>query len=249
MMDTSTLSAVFLLACLSGFTTVLGVLLAVYVSRSENWIAMGIGFSAGIMLLISFFELIPESLALARQVNVLLAVLAGTVLIGAMHYLIPHTHLFREKGIIGSRLVRTSYLVAFGLILHDFPEGFAMANAYITSPDMGMAVALAIALHNIPEEFAMAVPAAALRHKRFLLRAAIISGLAEPLGAGVGLLAAHVNPGLVPMFMAFAAGAMIFVSLHELVPMAKQYGRLAMFVSGMLVSVVAYVLLAGLFPE
>jgi ZIP family zinc transporter len=248
-MDAATISAVLLLACLSGFTTVLGVLLAIYVSRSMNWIAVGIGFSAGIMLLISLLELIPESLALARPASVLLAVLTGAVLIGAMHYLIPHTHLFKEQGIIGSRLVRTSYLVAFGLILHDFPEGFAMANAYITSPNMGVAVALAIALHNIPEEFAMAVPAAALQRKSFLLRAAIISGLAEPAGASVGLLAAHADPALVPMFMAFAAGAMIFVSLHELVPMAKQYGRLPLFFYGILGSSVAYIILAILFPE
>ncbi len=248
-MDTSTVIAVLLLAFLSGFTTVLGVLLAIYVSRSVNWIAVGIGFSAGIMLLISLFELIPESLAIARLASVLLAAVAGAVLIGAMHYLIPHTHLFKEEGILGNQLVRTSYLVAFGLILHDFPEGFAMANAYITSPNMGVAVALAIALHNIPEEFAMAVPAAALQRKAFLLRAALISGLAEPVGASVGLLAAHVDPGLVPLFMAFAAGAMIFVSLHELLPMAKQYGRLPLFAYGMFASMLVYLLLGLLFPE
>lgn len=248
-MATSTYTAVLLLAILSGFTTVIGVWLAIYVSRNVTWIAVGIGFSVGIMLLISLFELVPEALAATRPENVVMALILGALLIGVLHYLIPHTHLFKEEGVIGSRLIRSVYLVAFGLILHDFPEGFAMANAYISSPSLGVAVAIAIALHNIPEEFAMAVPAASIQRKTFLFRAAVISALAEPAGAVIGLLAANANPGLVPLFMAFAAGAMIFVSLHELMPMARQYGRMPMFSAGMFASVVVYLLLAWLFPE
>ena len=248
-MEASTYIAVLLLATLSGFTTLLGVLLAVYVSRSTNWIAVGIGFSVGIMLLIALLELIPESLTTAKPLNVAIAIGLGAVLIGVLHYVIPHTHLIKEKGIFGQSLLRTAYLVALGLILHDFPEGFAMANAYITAPTMGVAVALAIALHNIPEEFAMAVPVVTTRSRAFLFRAAIVSGLAEPLGAAIGLFAASTDPGLVPLFMAFAAGAMIFVSLHELVPMAKQYGKIHLFGVGMLASVVAYSFLVFLFPE
>ncbi|KPK12423.1 MAG: zinc permease [Acidithiobacillales bacterium SG8_45] len=248
-MEPSTYLVVLLLATLSGLTTVLGVLLAVYVSRSSKWIAVGIGFSVGIMLLIALFELIPESLATTKSSTALIAVVLGATCVGMLHYVIPHTHLFKERGIVDPKYFRTAYLVSFGLILHDFPEGFAMANSYLTSPSLGIAVALAIALHNIPEEFAMAVPLVATRSRAFLLRAAILSGMAEPAGAAIGLFAASVNPGLVPMFMAFAAGAMIFVSVHELIPMARKYGRLSLFGLGMGASIVVYVLLALLVPE
>ena len=248
-MDTSTYIAVLVLAAVSGFTTVIGVLLAIYVSRNDSWIAVGIGFSVGIMLLISLFELIPESLTKAGPINVSVAIGMGAVLIGVLHYAIPHTHLFKEQGIFGQSIIRSAYLVVLGLILHDFPEGFAMANAYIAAPSMGAAIAVAIALHNIPEEFAMAVPVVAARSRAFLFRAAIVSGLAEPAGASIGLFAASLDPGLVPLLMAFAAGAMIFVSLHELVPMARQYGKIHLFGFGMLASVVAYFLLAVLFSE
>ena len=173
----------------------------------------------------------------------------GVLSIALLHIAIPHTHLFKEKGLVGVDLFRTAYLVAFGLILHDFPEGFAMANSYIASPSLGIAVAVAIALHNIPEEFAMAVPLVATRSRALLFRAAIISGMAEPVGAAIGLFAASINPHLVPVFMAFAAGAMIFVSLHELIPMARKYGKLSYFGLGLVVSVAVYVLLAGLIPE
>jgi ZIP family zinc transporter len=235
---------VLALAVLSGMTTVIGTLLAIHVSRNDMWIAVGIGFSVGIMVLISLCELIPAALQSSSAVAVALAVALGAVLIGALHYVLPHTHLFKERGLFNHDIVRASYLVALGLILHDFPEGFAMANAYIAAPSMGVAVAIAIALHNIPEEFAIAVPAAVSRNRALLLRAALVSGLAEPLGAVIGLVAGGAQPRLVPLFLAFAAGAMIFVSLHELTPMARRYGRLIYFGLGMLASVVLYVMLA-----
>jgi len=245
----STYVAVLMLACLSGFTTLIGVALALYVSRSARWVAVGIGFSVGIMLLISIFELVPESLSAAGVGSVVGALVLGALLIGALHFIIPHTHLFKEEGLGGSHLMRAAYLTAFGLILHDFPEGFAMANAYVTAPSLGVAVAVAIALHNIPEEFAMAVPAASMQKRRLLFGAALVSALAEPAGASIGLVFAGIVPGLVPLLMAFAAGAMIFVSLHELVPMARRYGRPSLFGAGMLASLAAYALLALLVPE
>jgi len=98
-----------------------------------------------------------------------------------------------------------------------------MANSYISSPSLGLLVALAIAIHNIPEEFAMAVPIVMVKKKRFLYRAAFLSGLAEPFGAIIGLTATHLYHALNPLFMAFAAGAMVFISVHELLPMAKRY--------------------------
>lgn len=248
-MEVSPYTAVLALATLSGMTTIIGVWLAIYISRRVRWIATGIGFSVGIMLLIAVLELIPQSLAMAKLSNVIFAVISGATLIGVLHYIIPHTHLFEEQGIIGKQVLHSSYLAVIGLILHDFPEGFAMANAYITSPSMGLAVALAIALHNIPEEFAMAVPAAATKSRGFLFGAAILSGLAEPVGASIGLFASNITPDLVPLFMAFAAGAMIFVSLHELVPMARQYGKLQFFGLGITMSVAVYMILLGVIPE
>ena len=221
----STYIAVLLLASLSVLTTLLGVTLAIYVGKNERAIAIGIGFSAGIMLLISFFELIPEAIDKTNIAITTIACLLGMLIVAALHWLIPHTHLVEEKGAFNRTVLKTAYLVAFGLILHDVPEGFAMANSYIASPSLGILVALAIAIHNIPEEFAMAVPIVTVKKKRFLYTAAFLSGLAEPLGAIIGLVAVHFHPIFNPLFMAFAAGAMIFVSVHELLPMARRYHK------------------------
>jgi ZIP family zinc transporter len=244
----TTYIAVMLLAGLSAVTTLAGVALAIRIGGNERAIAVGIGFSAGIMLWVSFLDLMPEAVGAAGMYTSSLAFLLGMLIVAALHWVIPHTHLVKEEGIFSTGVLKTAYLVAFGLILHDVPEGFAMANSYISSPSLGLLVALAIALHNIPEEFAMAVPIVMVRRKRFLYTAAFLSGLAEPLGAAMGLLAVHFNPLLNPLFMAFAAGAMVYVSIHELLPMAKRYRRIRLFVLGMVASAAAYVLLAMAIP-
>ena len=241
----SSLIAVLLLSSLSFVTTLIGVLLALLIRKNERVIAFGIGFSAGIMILVSALELIPEAYGAMHMVGTAVAVALGMLFLWGVHFIIPHIHLAPEHGLTDSRLVKSVYLVVFGLILHDVPEGFAMANSYIASPSLGVFVALAIALHNLPEEFAMAVPAMTFRSKRFLIGAALLSALAEPAGAILGLLAVGVYPSLNASFMGFAAGAMIFVSMHELVPMARRYGRLGWFAAGFVFSVGVHQVLAA----
>ena len=236
--------AILLLSLLSVLTTVIGVLLAISIFANARAIAAGIGFSTGIMILVSAFELIPESHHAVGARATGLAVGLGALTLLLANFVLPHSHIVREHGLTDTRLVRSIYLVVMGLILHDVPEGFAMANAYLASPSLGLLVALAIALHNLPEELAMAVPAMALRSRRFLLQAAFLSALAEPLGAVLGLLAVAADPSLNAYFMAFAAGAMIFVSIHELVPMAYRYRRPSWFLAGIALSIIVYRLLA-----
>jgi ZIP family zinc transporter len=236
--------AVVLLSLLSCVTTCIGVASALVFRKSPRAIAAGIGFSAGIMILISVLELLPESIATARAGPILLTAAAGAALVWAAHFAVPHIHLVEERGLTDRVLVRSAYLVALGLILHDLPEGFAMANAYVASPDLGVLVALAIALHNLPEEFAMAVPAVTLRSRRFLFGAALLSALAEPVGAIIGLGAVAIAPSLNAHFLAFAAGAMLFVSFHELLPLARRYRHAGMFTLGMIASALLYWLLA-----
>lgn len=214
--------------------------------KSKKGIAVGIGFSAGIMLVISVLELLPEAVETSNLSSTLAATVLGAFLIFSLNIIIPHIHYGKEKGKL-SWQVKTAYLIAFGLILHDFPEGFAMANSYIYSPALGWLMAISIAVHNIPEEFAMAVPLVLTKKKGALIGLAVLSGLSEPLGAVFGLVACNVAPALNPLFMAFAAGAMIFVSLHELFPMAKKYKQLSLFTLGIGLSLAVYLGLSFFF--
>lgn len=242
----STVTAVILLSLLSVLTTAAGVALALKLRDNARAIAIGIGFSVGIMVLISLVDLLPAASAAMGPGASFTSAALGAALLWMMHLIIPHTHLFPETALINRALFRSAYLVALGLVLHDLPEGFAMANAYVAAPQLGVLVAVAIALHNLPEEFAMAVPAMLVRSRRLLFGAALLSALAEPLGAILGLVAVGLAPALNAHFMAFAAGAMLFVSIHELIPMARRYRHLGLFTGGVLASALVYWLLARL---
>jgi ZIP family zinc transporter len=244
----ATWAAVLLLALMSGLTTLAGVVLALRFAKRAAATAVGIGFSAGIMLLIAGAELIPAAVRQAGAASTAVGVALGASVIAALHLLIPHVHLFEERGMLDASMLRASTLVALGLLLHDFPEGMAMANAYVEAPSLGVLVALAIALHNIPEEFAMAVPAVATRRRGVLLAVAFVSGLAEPAGALIGLAVVQVQPALNAVLIALAAGAMTFVSVHELLPMAARLGHLPHFAAGAALSVLAYALLWWIVP-
>lgn len=241
--EPSTWVAVIALASLSVVSTALGVGLAYWVGPRSGVRAAGIGFSVGVMVVISFVELLPEATREGGVAVMSASAMAGAGLLAVLHAIIPHAHLVTEDSGLRAGELRRVYLVAFGLILHDFPEGFAMANAYLSVPRLGVAVAIAIVLHNIPEEFAMALPAVMAGRRRFLIGAAVVSAAAEPVGAVVGLVAVSISPDLNAAFLAFAAGAMVFVALHELVPLSRELGRRRDTVLGMALGGVVVVLL------
>jgi ZIP family zinc transporter len=161
----------------------------------------------------------------------------GTLL--AIHLVVPHTHMFHERGKTG-KLVVTAFLVSLGMILHDFPEGFSMASSYLFSAGLGMIVMLSIALHNIPEGFAIAIPLILTNRKGFLYKMTFLSAFAEPIGAVLGIALVSIIPMFNPLFLAFGAGAMIFVSVDELFPLAMNYHKPAFFAFGMGISFAVY---------
>jgi len=231
------------LASLSGVTTLIGCLIAFYIKNKKTIVPIGIGFSAGIMIAISFLELIVESSQMISELLVMLAFSFGFLVLMFFDILLPHMHFIKEKGEMKT-FVRVGYLVSIGIILHDFPEGFAMASSYFLNRSLGILVALAIAIHNIPEEFALALPLAITKKKRLLLKLAIASALAEPMGAIVGIFAISIFPSLIPFFMAFAAGAMVFISVDEFVPLAGKFKEGHYFAVGLLLGILVYVLLS-----
>jgi ZIP family zinc transporter len=237
-------AAVILLSLLSCVTTCLGVVVALALGESARAIAAGIGFSAGLMILIALVELLPQAMAGTHAADALATAALGAGAVWSVHLVTPHFHLFEEAGMADRVLRRSAMLVALGMVLHDVPEGFAMANAYIASPSLGVLVAVAIALHNLPEAFVIAVPAVASKSKPLLLGAALLSALAEPVGALIGLAAVHVAPAMNARFLALAAGAMLFVSVHELIPLARRYRHTGMFALGALTSALIWGLMA-----
>lgn len=225
-------TSIILLSLLSCITTLLGVALALLVRNNKRAIAIGIGFSCGIMVSISLFELIPESYSDLGLIKTFFIVLLGMTLLFSVHLFTPHIHIPRGKIFSISKQVKTIYLIILGLLLHDIAEGFSLANAYFSSHSLGLLVAIGIALHNLAEEFALCVPAVSLGSKKVLFLTAFLSALAEPLGAVFGIITEYFLPGSTAYMLGLAAGAILFVTVHELIPMARLFKRTNSFFGG-----------------
>ena len=249
----------FLLTLLAGGATSIGAALGVLGrGTSAKMLAEGLGLSAGVMLYVSFMELLPQgahilSRGRAGTRGTALAVLSffvGIALIAVIDRLVPsavspHEFAGRMEGSHGgtelrdadehaadralrARLLRTGMVTALALALHNVPEGFATFIAALQAPEIAVPVVAAIALHNIPEGLAVAVPvrrATGSRARAFWL--ATMTGLAEPVGAVIGvlLLGPLLEGGTMGAILAGVAGVMVFVSLDELLPAAEETGE------------------------
>lgn len=237
--------AVILLSLLSVITTAAALLLAKIIAHRPAAISMGMGFSTGVMLSVAGLDLMPQAVELLGSPAAILSAGLGAATLWGIQWLLPTAPLATPDEARTGALTRSARMVAIGLVLHDLPEGFGMANAYLASPSLGMLVALTIAMHNLPEQIAIAIPAFAAGDRRLLWAAAIASALAEPAGAAIGLVAVDLWPDLGGRFLAFAAGAMLFVSLHELLPFGRRLGRTGWFAAGAGLSVIVHGALAS----
>jgi ZIP family zinc transporter len=127
-----------------------------------------------------------------------------------------------------SKLMRMGLFTALALAIHNFPEGLATFMAALRDPIMGISIAVAIAIHNIPEGIAVAVPVFyATGSKKKAFKLSLLSGFAEPLGALAGFLLLYrfLSDTMFGFVFAFVAGIMVYISLDELLPAAKEYGE------------------------
>lgn len=133
-----------------------------------------------------------------------------------------------NESIKNKNLMRMGIFTAIAVALHNFPEGLATFIAALQDPSLGVPIAVAIAIHNIPEGIAVSIPiyyATGSRKKAFIY--SFLSGLAEPVGAGIGFLVLmpFLTETLFGILFASVAGIMVFISLDQLLPAAREYGE------------------------
>ncbi|MEM1848592.1 MAG: ZIP family metal transporter [Thermofilaceae archaeon] len=183
---------------------------------SERASDAGLGFAAGVMLVASFTSLLLPAIEAGGPLLATLGFVAGAGLIKVVDSTLPHLHIM--KGAEGPpRPLAKGLLIALAMIIHNIPEGMAVGVASSVSVHEGLLLALAIGLQNVPEGLAVALPLTDRgRLKAFLI--GVASGLAEVLAAPLpALIVEHVGFTL-PFLMAFAAGAMVYVVVHEMAP-------------------------------
>lgn len=239
------LSLAFLVTLLAGLSTAVGGALALLAKKTNrSFFSAALGLSAGVMIYVSFLELIPSAL---KDFNIhfdpknaygvlILSLFGGIGLIALIDFLIPSAENPHEPIALEDfnhpskqqQLGKVGALMALSIGIHNFPEGMATFTTMFTNPELGLPIAGAVAIHNIPEGIAVAVPiyhATGSRSKAFWF--SLLSGLAEPIGALVGFvfLLPFWSPIINGIVLAATAGIMIYISLDELLPTARMYGK------------------------
>lgn len=199
---------------------VIGSLIGVIKRPSFGFICNMLCFAGGVMLSISFLELIPESIAMSSVLICAAGLIAGSLVMYGLDRLIPHIHpqLCRQEQ--GCNLERTSVYLILGIFLHNFPEGMAVAIGSVTEVRVSFAIALAIAIHNIPEGVCTSAPyfhTTGNRLKSFL----VSSSTALPLLIGYSLaryIFQNIPTDVVGFIIGATAGLMIYITTDELIP-------------------------------
>ncbi len=255
----------FILTILAGLSTGIGSCIAFVIrEKSVRMLAFSMGLAAGVMLYLSFMEMLPHAIfSIAHNIEhehyatwfAIIAFFTGMLIVGAIDRLTPSSHNAHEltetlDNQDDRKLMRVGVMTAVALAIHNFPEGIATFIAALEDPHLGITIAVAIALHNIPEGIAVSMPiyhATGDRKKAFIY--SFLSGLVEPLGAILGyfLFMSYLTPFIMGLLIAGVAGIMVFISLDQLLPAAEKYGEHRMstygIVLGMLLMSVSLALL------
>ncbi|MCF8346015.1 MAG: zinc transporter ZupT [Bacteroidales bacterium] len=251
-METGNFWFAFGLTVFAGLSTGIGSALAFFTKKTKTgFLSASLGFSAGVMIYVSFMEILTKShdsltLVYGEKSGAWITVLSffsGVLIIGIIDKMIPsyeNPHEIRriEEVKNGSetrdpKLIRMGLFTALAIAIHNFPEGIATFFAGLTEPELAIPVAVAIAIHNIPEGIAVSVPVSygtGSKRKGFFI--SMISGLAEPVGAlfAYALITLFFNgsgipEGLFGFLFGGVAGIMVFISIDELLPTAEEYGH------------------------
>lgn len=258
----------FGLTLLAGLSTGLGGLLTLFWKKANTkLLSVVLGFSAGVMIYVSFAEILVEAKTyLISHLGKVkgswitsAAFFGGILLIAIIDKMIPSEdnpheyHKIEEKDScdaqVSKKLLRTGMFTALAITIHNFPEGLAAFTSAMSGTSLGIAIAFAIAIHNIPEGIAVAIPVyCATGSRRKAIGLSLLSGLSEPLGALIGyaILMPFINDLVFGILFAGVAGIMVFISLDELLPTAREYGEhhLSIFglVGGMMVMAISLIL-------
>lgn len=215
------------------------------------------GFGAGVMLAASAFSLILPGLDAARGAALFggsnwaaggvvgCAILMGALVLLAMDHLLPHEHFIKGREGAEAKQLRRTWLFVFAITLHNLPEGLAIGVGYAGNEGMrAHALAIGIAIQDVPEGFVVAAALIAAGYTRGLAIAlGIASGLVEPLGAVAGAAAVGHSALLLPWGLGFAAGAMLFVISHEIIPESHRKGHESFATAGLMVGFVLMMVL------
>lgn len=219
--------------------TAIGTLPAAFSQRtSDRGRDAMLGFGAGVMLAASAFSLVVPALKAAQSQGagawgsagiVGAGILLGAAMLLALDHWLPHEHFIKgiERAKERALALKRTWLFVFAIALHNIPEGIAIGVGFAGNDALtGGALATGIAIQDVPEGLVIALALRSAGYGRGLaVGLGAASGLVEPIGAVLGAAVIGLASGLLPWGLAFAAGAMLFVISHEMIPESHRQGH------------------------
>lgn len=227
----------FLGSLVAGSMTAVGAVPVLFGTTPSRAIRdMSLGFAAGVMLSASFFSLIIPALDAATEtygegaIPALIAVsgiLMGMAAVAVLNEVLPHEHFKTGREGPEAASLRRVWLFIIAITIHNFPEGLAVGVGFgADGLSGGMPIAVGIGLQNVPEGLAVAVALIGEGYGKIQAWGiATLTGLVEPVGGLLGAAVVSVSEPLLPWGLTFAAGAMLYVISHEIIPETHRSGH------------------------
>jgi ZIP family zinc transporter len=229
------------LSLIAGISTVVGgSLVFLFRKISPRMMSFLLSLSAGAMIYIGLFELIPEAINQNGLSISLFFFSIGVFSLFLLDKSIPYHRLFNHQcqSPESKRLLKTGSLIMVAIMLHNFPEGIAVFLSSISSIKFGLVVAIITIVHNIPEGIAITAPIyQATKKKSLALKYSLLAGIAEPLGGlfAYAILSPFITDSVLASILAFVAGIMVYVSFDELLPECFAQGFPKASIAGLIV--------------
>lgn len=230
----------FILTLLAGLSTLLGTIFVfVKIKNERNLINCALSFASGVMLCISFTDLIPESSKLLIKNFQLIPVILICLIFVVLGVIISMTI---DKLVSSSdNLYRVGVISMLAIILHNIPEGIATFMATTHDIKLGISLAIAIALHNIPEGISISIPIYYATNSRLkAIGYTFLSGLSELLGAIITyfFLDQFITDSIMGIIFSLIAGIMIHISIYELLPTSFNYNNKCLTITFFIIGVI-----------
>ncbi len=192
-------------------------------SFKKSTLSLVLGFSAGIMLVVIFMELLEEGFDIGGFGGTFLGLSIGIVVLYLLDIYFPHQHFSSKKEGGNSRFLKAGILLSIGIALHNIPEGLAIGAGYAAYEELGIGLAIIMAVQNIPEGIAMATTLSIAKvGKGRIFLATVLAGLPMGVGAWIGGYVGSIAPTFLSFALGFAAGAMLYIVCDELIPDAHE---------------------------
>lgn len=215
--------------------TMLGALLGVIMKKpSRRFLGNIIGFASGLMLSIVVFELIPEATEKTGLFGTLLFLILGVIIVVLID------KISSSSSNVNSNFTKVAFMVAIGIMLHNFPEGLIMGFGFVNGESLGLKMSVIIAIHDIPEGLAVAAPLMLSGTKsRRILFYAFLTALPTAIGAWIGIYIGSISINILGCALAFASGVMLYVIYGEMIPESKKLWSGTTSTLGILLGIIA----------